>query len=127
MLLDSRCFLSRESSDRKHFHFTRFTPSWNKVVPLCAKWAELNGRSLDQEVFIQALAKDFNMTVAYARMPSFQVLNVSVPFGGEIEERSLKERARFNTSVAPHLTWRRRSSMPCCLAPPKMEAGMKSA
>lgn len=52
---------------QKHFQFTRFHPSWNKVVPLCAKWAELNGRSLDQEVFIQALAKDFNMTVGYVQ------------------------------------------------------------
>lgn len=33
---------------RKHFDFTRFKPSLNKVVPLCNKWAELNGK-LGQE------------------------------------------------------------------------------
>mmetsp|Transcript_66995 Transcript_66995/g.157172 ORF Transcript_66995/g.157172 Transcript_66995/m.157172 type:complete len:1075 (+) Transcript_66995:240-3464(+) len=51
----------------KHFMLTRFHPCWNKVVPLFAKWIELSGRSLDQEVFLQSMAKDFNMTVAYVQ------------------------------------------------------------
>jgi len=73
-----------------HFEFTRFKPSLNKVVPLCSKWAELNGRSLDQEVFIQALAKDFNMSVAYVQhlckaAPSVEsdVINAMLPCTAE--------------------------------------------
>jgi len=49
----------------KHFEATRFKADWNKITPLFGKWKDLDGREIDQGVFIEALAKDFNMTLAY--------------------------------------------------------------
>eukprot|EP00931_Biecheleriopsis_adriatica_P060178 TRINITY_DN36128_c0_g1_i1.p1 TRINITY_DN36128_c0_g1~~TRINITY_DN36128_c0_g1_i1.p1 ORF type:complete len:1545 (-),score=286.62 TRINITY_DN36128_c0_g1_i1:46-4680(-) len=52
---------------KKHFDKTRFHPDWKKVMTLFLKWEDLNGRSRDQIVFLEALSKDFNMTIAYVK------------------------------------------------------------
>lgn len=48
-----------------HFEMTRFKADMKKITPLFAKWRELDGRELDQDVYLDALAKDFNMTLPY--------------------------------------------------------------
>lgn len=53
----------------KHFELTRFHPDKTKVVPLFAKWKEIEGRLQEQTVFLEALASDFSITV-----PELQVM-----------------------------------------------------
>jgi len=48
-----------------HYHLTRFMPGYNKVIPLFARWKDLDGRPESQRVFVNALAKDFNLTLPY--------------------------------------------------------------
>eukprot|EP00930_Biecheleria_cincta_P035389 TRINITY_DN24342_c0_g2_i1.p1 TRINITY_DN24342_c0_g2~~TRINITY_DN24342_c0_g2_i1.p1 ORF type:complete len:1419 (-),score=214.24 TRINITY_DN24342_c0_g2_i1:1039-5295(-) len=48
-----------------HFEMTRFRADMNKITALFAKWRELSGRELDQQIYLDALAKDFNMTLPY--------------------------------------------------------------
>eukprot|EP00931_Biecheleriopsis_adriatica_P114726 TRINITY_DN9063_c0_g1_i2.p1 TRINITY_DN9063_c0_g1~~TRINITY_DN9063_c0_g1_i2.p1 ORF type:complete len:1400 (+),score=271.00 TRINITY_DN9063_c0_g1_i2:368-4201(+) len=47
------------------FQNVRFRPSWKKAVVLFAKWKQLDGREMEQNVFIDALAKDFSMTPSF--------------------------------------------------------------
>lgn len=49
----------------RHFELMRFQPGWKKVVPLFGRWKELEGRVLEQFVYINALAKDFNLSLHY--------------------------------------------------------------
>lgn len=53
---------------RKHFELTRFHPDKAKVVPLFAKWKEIDGRLQEQTVFLDALASDFNISVPYLQV-----------------------------------------------------------
>jgi len=48
-----------------HFELTRFKADRQKITALFAKWMELEGREEDQNVYLQALAKDFNMSLPY--------------------------------------------------------------
>eukprot|EP00931_Biecheleriopsis_adriatica_P073498 TRINITY_DN4776_c1_g2_i1.p1 TRINITY_DN4776_c1_g2~~TRINITY_DN4776_c1_g2_i1.p1 ORF type:complete len:1515 (+),score=303.88 TRINITY_DN4776_c1_g2_i1:282-4547(+) len=71
---------------KKHFSLTRFEPDPAKVTPLFAKWLELYGRSMDQTVFLDAMCKDFNMSIAYidfmcqsARTTVCQTMNSLLP------------------------------------------------
>lgn len=48
-----------------YFELMKWKPSFNKVVPLCACWKHLEGHSLEQQVFLNALAKDFKLTVPH--------------------------------------------------------------
>ncbi|CAK9111135.1 unnamed protein product, partial [Durusdinium trenchii] len=48
-----------------HFELTRFKADRKKIPALFAKWLELDGREEDQNVYLAALAKDFNMSLPY--------------------------------------------------------------
>jgi len=48
----------------KHYQTMKRQPGFREVVPLLACWNQLNGRSIEQTVFIEALAKDFMLTPA---------------------------------------------------------------
>lgn len=48
-----------------HFELTRFKADRQKITALFAKWLELEGREEDQSIYLQALAKDFNMSLPY--------------------------------------------------------------
>ncbi|CAE8626158.1 unnamed protein product, partial [Polarella glacialis] len=48
-----------------HFQLTRFTPHFIKVAALFSTWKSMDGMAVEQEVFLRALASDFNMTVPY--------------------------------------------------------------
>ncbi|CAE7728952.1 Vti1b [Symbiodinium sp. CCMP2456] len=56
---DFLCFLDT------HFELTRFKADRKKITALFAKWLELEGREADQAVYLEALAKDFNMSLPY--------------------------------------------------------------
>lgn len=56
---DFLCFLDT------HFELTRFKADRKKITALFAKWLELEGREADQTVYLEALAKDFNMSLPY--------------------------------------------------------------
>mmetsp|Transcript_26615 Transcript_26615/g.88276 ORF Transcript_26615/g.88276 Transcript_26615/m.88276 type:complete len:1465 (-) Transcript_26615:97-4491(-) len=48
---------------RAYYSMMRFTPGVKKVIPLCARWTELNGDTYAQQVFLTALSRDFNLTL----------------------------------------------------------------
>jgi len=48
-----------------HYELMRFRPSFSKIIPLFARWKDLNGRPEAQRTFVNALAKDFNITLPY--------------------------------------------------------------
>jgi len=49
----------------KHRKFTKITPPWNKVIPMFACWKMLDGNSMDQSSFLQAMSKDFCLTPSH--------------------------------------------------------------
>lgn len=63
----------------KYMELMRFHPGWKKVVPLFAKWKDLNGRVTEQYVFLNALAKDFNLPLPYIE----HMCKCSVEFSNE--------------------------------------------
>lgn len=48
----------------KHFAFVKLVPGFRKVIPLIAAWKRLNGRLVEQDAFLQALSKDFILSLA---------------------------------------------------------------
>lgn len=49
----------------RHFELMRFHPGWKKVVPLFARYKDLEGRVQEQACFVNALGKDFNLNLQY--------------------------------------------------------------
>jgi len=52
----------------KHYALMRFMPGFKKVIPLFAKWKEVGDRMNEQRVVLDALAKDFNLTLPYLQV-----------------------------------------------------------
>mmetsp|Transcript_130542 Transcript_130542/g.377640 ORF Transcript_130542/g.377640 Transcript_130542/m.377640 type:complete len:1409 (+) Transcript_130542:86-4312(+) len=48
---------------QKFYEVARFNPGARKVIPMFARWADLGGDAKAQEVFLNALSKDFNLSV----------------------------------------------------------------
>lgn len=48
---------------KKYYGEARFKPGFKKIIPLFATWAELAGDQIAQSVFINALSKDFSLTL----------------------------------------------------------------
>ncbi|CAE8610347.1 unnamed protein product [Polarella glacialis] len=48
----------------RHFQLTRFRPDPAKMSSLFSKWKELHGRDMELQAFLNALSKDFNLSVS---------------------------------------------------------------
>jgi len=64
---DNTGFLAR------YFKDMRFQPGFKKVVPLFANWSELMGDQDAQQVFVDALSKDFSLTLPYLAQMCMEV------------------------------------------------------
>jgi len=53
---------------QKHFDFLRVTPGFRKMVPMLAQWKSLDGRVMEQSVFLAAMAQDFQLTYPFIEM-----------------------------------------------------------
>jgi len=49
----------------KYRMVTKICPPFNKVIPMFACWKELDGKPMDQSVFLQAMSKDFCLSPAH--------------------------------------------------------------
>jgi len=47
----------------QYFEIVRYQPGWKKVTPILANWKMLKNSMLQQQVFLDSLAKDFCLTV----------------------------------------------------------------
>eukprot|EP00933_Yihiella_yeosuensis_P041221 TRINITY_DN35638_c0_g1_i1.p1 TRINITY_DN35638_c0_g1~~TRINITY_DN35638_c0_g1_i1.p1 ORF type:complete len:979 (+),score=122.20 TRINITY_DN35638_c0_g1_i1:209-2938(+) len=44
---------------------TKFRPDWRKLTPLLAQWKRLDGRQIEQEAFLDAISKDFQLSLSH--------------------------------------------------------------
>mmetsp|Transcript_18546 Transcript_18546/g.34214 ORF Transcript_18546/g.34214 Transcript_18546/m.34214 type:complete len:1515 (+) Transcript_18546:87-4631(+) len=68
----------------KHLDIMRVQPGFRKVVPLFAQWQSVDGRSKDQLVMLDALAKDFRLS-----QPQLEQLALSRGLVSDIVSRLL--------------------------------------
>mmetsp|Transcript_69167 Transcript_69167/g.174686 ORF Transcript_69167/g.174686 Transcript_69167/m.174686 type:complete len:1404 (-) Transcript_69167:67-4278(-) len=50
---------------RRYYREVRFQPGFKKVIPLMSEYKELAGDRIGLQVFVSALSKDFNLTLAH--------------------------------------------------------------
>lgn len=67
---------------RRHFEAVRMQPGFKKEVPMFAQWTLLKGRAHAQAVFLDALSKDFTIT-----LPQIMSLCQTRPMVGDILAR----------------------------------------